>query len=264
MNWLIDALRDPSIKHLDVDSDDRLAVHRHVLARKRLLRMTFKKFHHIFDRCDRKFFSGSGIRIELGAGIAPIRNTYADVLATDIVAAPGLDRVLDAQNMDVESVSVRALFGQNCFHHFPQPTRFFSEAERVLTPGGGIVLIEPYYGPLATFLYPRLFHTEGYDKNFHSWETPTTGPMIGANQALSYIIFERDRAQFEQMFPKLHIVHQETCGNYLTYLLSGGLNFRQLMPDAGTPLVCGLEWLLSPFNRWLALHHVIVIRKVTQ
>ena len=85
--------------------------------------------------------------------------------------------------------------------------------------------------------------------------------MNGANQALSYIVFTRDRARFEQLFPGLEIAHQELLGNYLKYLCSGGLNFRQLCPDAMAPLVSFVQMVLRPFNRWLALHHVVVLRK---
>ncbi len=261
MKLLLDILRDPSVENMDVNGQDRLVIHGRMLARKRMLREVFSEFHHLFHRLDRKFLMANGLRVEIGAGVAPIRNSYSDVLATDIVSGAGLDRVLDAENMDLESESVRVVFGQNCFHHFPHPDKFFHELERVLAPGGGVVLIEPYYGPFAAFLFKRLFTTEGYDKRFPSWETPVDGPMHGANQALSYIIFVRDRQAFESRYPGLKIVHQETCGNHLKYLVSGGLNFRQLCPDWASPLVAFMQWLFSPFNRWLALHHVVVLRK---
>lgn len=261
MNWLADWLRDPSVKNIDVDGGDRLLVHGRMLAQKPMLKEVFTGFHHMFERLDKQFLSGTGERVELGAGVSPIRNSYPDVLATDIVPGPGLDRVLDAEQMDLPDSSVRVIFGQNCFHHFPHPNRFFEELERVLVPGGGVILLEPYHGPLAAFLFRRMFHTEGYDKDFPSWETPISGPMNGANQALSYIVFERDRAEFEQRFPQLNIVHQEVCDNYLAYLLSGGLNFRQLWPNWARPLLSLIQRLLKPLNRWLGLHHVVVIRR---
>jgi SAM-dependent methyltransferase len=261
MNWLVEFLRDPSVDSIDVDGSDRLRVHGLLLSQKPMLKGVFTEFHHLFDRLDKKFLSGSGVRVEIGAGVAPIRDAYPDVLATDIILGPGLDRVLDAENMDFPDGSVRVLFGQNCFHHFPHPSRFFEQLERVVVPGGGVILLEPYYGPFASFLFRRLFHTEGYDKDYPSWETPVTGPMNGANQALSYIVFKRDRAEFERCYPRLRIVHQETCDNYLIYLLSGGLNFRQLWPNWAVPLLSLLQMLLSPLNRWLALHHVVVILK---
>lgn len=261
MNWLANLLRVRSITSVDVDGSERFNIHGRILARKPMLRHVFRSFHQRFDRLDRTLLSGSGARVEIGAGVAPMRNSYADVLATDIVPDPRLDRTLDAENMDFPDRSVRVIFGQNVFHHLPHPDLFFQEVERVLVPGGGVILLEPYYGPFAAFLFRRMFHTEGYDKAYPSWETPATGPMNGANQALSYIVFKRDRAEFERRFPRLEIVHHETCNNYLIYLLSGGLNFRQLWPHWAMPALSLLQRALTPLDRWLALHHIVVIRK---
>lgn len=262
MKHLINLLRDPLLDGMDVDGENRLELHRKMLEKKRMLREVFTEFHHIFRKLDRQFFSGKGIEVELGSGVAPMRDSYPEVLATDIVEAHHLDKVLNAEAMDFASNSVRAIYGQNCFHHFPHPDEFFRELDRVLIPGGGAILLEPYYGPFAAFLYKRLFRTEGFDKTAASWETPVAGPMIGANQALSYVVFVRDRTEFERKHPSLKIVHVQKVGNYLKYLISGGLNFRQLLPDWMTGVVSIAEILLWPLNRWLALHYVIVIRKV--
>lgn len=261
MKNLFNLLRDSSIESIDVDGRDRLVVHSRMLARKRMLREVFTEFHHAFRRLDEKFISAQGLKIELGAGIAPIRDSYSDVLATDVVHGSHLDRVLDAEKMDLPDGSVRVIYGQNCFHHFPHPDKFFGELDRVLAPGGGAILLEPYYGLFATFLFKRLFKTEGFDKSFPSWETPAAGPMNGANQALSYIVFVRDRTDFERKHPTLKIVHQELCRNHMKYLLSGGLNFIQLLPDWMSPVVEFFQLALSPFNRWTSLHHITIIRK---
>jgi hypothetical protein len=85
--------------------------------------------------------------------------------------------------------------------------------------------------------------------------------MSGANQALSHLIFDRDLNRFQAEHPTLEIVHRDVLGNWLRYLLSGGLNFRPLFPAAGTPLLKGLERLLNPLRGRLGLHRVIVLRK---
>ena len=261
MRRLLDLLRDPLLDGMDVDGVSRLELHQKMLEKKRLLRDVFTEFHHLFRKLDQRFFSGKGSEIELGSGVSPMRDSYPEVLATDIIEAPHLDRVLNAEAMDLADNSVRVIYGQNCFHHFPHPDKFLCELERVLIPGGGAILLEPYYGPFASFLFKRLFRTEGFDKAFPSWETPVAGPMNGANQALSYIIFVRDRADFERAHPQLKIVHQELCRNHMKYLLSGGLNFRQMLPDWMSPVVELVQFVFSPLNRWTSLHHIMVIRK---
>jgi SAM-dependent methyltransferase len=252
----------PETADLDVDGPNRLEVHAAVLRRKPMLAAVFRECHELMLRLDRRTFGDTpGLRVELGAGVAPVAGTFSEVLATDVVRGPGLDAVLDAQCLDLPDGSVRALYGQNCFHHFPDPLRFLVEAERVVAPGGGVLLIEPYYGLLASVVFRRLFASEDFDKTMPGWTNDATGPMHGANQALSYIVFNRDRARFERELPNLELVETFPLGNYLRYLLSGGLNFRQLVPTFTEPVLHALELALRPARRVLALHHVIVLRR---
>lgn len=261
MKFMLNLLQDPSLTKLNVDGQDRFALHQGIFARKRMLREVFGEFHRLFDRMERLFLTAEGLKIEIGAGVAPMRDSYPHVLATDVVHWPNLDRQLDAEKMDLDDGSVRVFFGQNCFHHFKHPDLFFQELIRVLAPGGGAILLEPYYGFWASLLYQRLFKSESFDKDYPSWEMPVGGPMSEANQALSYIVFVRDFEKFRSKYPQLKVLNKHTVGNYLKYLLSGGLNFRQLCPDSLSGIIDALQWCLSPLNRWLALHWVVVIRK---
>jgi SAM-dependent methyltransferase len=150
----------------------------------------------------------------------------------------------------------------NCFHHFPKKEAFLRELLRIVHPGGGCVLVEPYFGPCASLLYKRLFTSETFDKSAASWNREDGARvMVGANQAASYLVFVRDRARFSALFPDLEIVHLEPLGNYLRYLLSGGLNFRPLVPPGAAGALTLVETLLIPLRHVLALHQVIVIRK---
>lgn len=251
----------PEIEHIDVDGVNRLEAHAAILRRKPMLARVFRECHELMLSLDyRTFGDAPGLRVELGAGVAPIASTYPEVLATDVVPAPNLDAVLDAQRLDLPDDSVRALYGQNCFHHFPEPAKFLKEAERVVVRGGGVLLIEPYYGPVASATFKRMFASEDFDKTMPGWNTDATGPMCGANQALSYIVFQRDRECFEREFPSLEIMDMFPLTNYPRYLLSGGLNFRQLVPNWTEPALRALESALAPARHILALHHMIVLR----
>lgn len=261
MGGLLDWLQEPEMADVPVDGIERFIAHRKILERKAMIRDVFVEFHRLFDDLDRRYLRGEGMVVELGSGVFPVRESYPHVLATDVVPAPHLDRVLDGDAMDLADASVHAFYLQNVFHHLPQPARFFSELERTLVPGGGVILIEPHCGALASLLYPRLFASETYDKQAQSWDTPAAGPMSLANQALSHLIFDRDRARFEAENPLLEIVHRDVLGNGLRYLISGGLNFRSLAPAAATPLIRGLERLLRPLRAALGLHRVIVLRR---
>ena len=54
---------------------------------------------------------------------------------------------------------------------------------------------------------------------------------------------------------------EEYPHTHVWYLASGGVNFRQLVPDGWLSLLKGTERVLSPFDRWIALQHTIVLRK---
>ncbi len=184
------------MRSVDVDSPELIDVHREILASKPMMRSVFQDMYDMCPRLDRRYFSGEGLRVEVGAGVSLMHEAYPDVLATDIKPSAYTQMVVDALDMPFEDGSVRAIYGMNCFHHFPDPDRFFLELERVLVPGGGCVLVDPYHGLFARWLYPRLFATEGYDLDQTDWVAagPDTGVMTGANQALSYVVFKTGRA----------------------------------------------------------------------
>ena len=258
-------LSEPRVRSVDVNSPGLIEVHREILASKPMMRSVFRD---IYDACmgaDRRYFSGDGLRVEVGAGVSLIKEYYPDVIATDIKLSRNIDQVVDALAMPFEAGSVRAIYGLNCFHHLRDPDRFFTELERVLVPGGGCILIEPYYGLFARWVYTRLFDTEGYDLDQVSWEASgEVGVMRGANQALSHVVFVRDRELLRTRHPGLELVGLRPLRCYQRYLLSGGLNFRQLLPSATIGLLKLSERVAAPVAPALALHHMIVLRKRAQ
>lgn len=263
INGIREKITDPRMKNVDINSGDRIAIHREILFSKKLMTDVFKEFYKICMELDKKYFRGDGLRVEIGSGSGLFKKYYPDIIATDIVPSPCIDKVVNAQNMDYENSSIHAIYGINCFHHFPQPEKFFKELCRALKPGGGCILIDPYYGPFSSLVHTYIHAQEHFNKEQEGWDSnmDKTGTMSGANQALSYIVFIRDRELFLRKFPSLEIVKILPLNNYLRYLLSGGLNFKQLIPDFFSPVIKSLEWILSPFSKKLALHYVIVLRK---
>jgi SAM-dependent methyltransferase len=246
---------------VDFDSDELLVVQQAILLEKKMMRDVFTYFYKRCMALDKEYLIGDGQRLEIGAGVSFFNRLFPEVLITDIKNSNQLDRTLDAQKMDLPNRSVRTIYGINCFHHLPEPDKFFHELDRVLVHGGGCILIEPYYGPAAKMIFTRLFMTETFDKSQLGWSTANQGVMVGANQALSYIIFIRDREIFMRKFPDLEIIYSRPLNNFLQYLLSGGLNFKQLCPDFLIPTIKVVEYLLAPLAPVFAMHHIIVLRK---
>ncbi|MBN2745640.1 MAG: methyltransferase domain-containing protein [Bacteroidales bacterium] len=253
-------LMDPRLEGVDVDSAELVDVHKTILNEKPLMNQVFRHFYNVCLESACANFEMEKDEVEIGAGVSFFKTVHPQLITTDIKDAKGLDKVLDAMNMDLDNDSVSAFYGINCFHHFPDPQQFFDELNRTLVRGGGCVLIEPHHGPFARFMYKRLFTTETFDTTQKEW-TSLSGPMLGANQALSYIVFQRDFKKWKEKNPNLELLEVKVLNNYLQYLLSGGLNFRSLVPNFMNPFVRFVEWLLTPLNHVTGLHKVIVIRK---
>lgn len=259
--WLHKCLAEPRLAGVDVDSGHLVEVHRSILTGKPMIREVFLEIYRACLDADRRLLRGQGLQVEIGAGSSFFKEVCPSLISTDIKAAAHLDMVVDAQAMPFGDRAVRTVFGIHCFHHLPRPDQFFAELERVLVPGGGCVLVEPFHGPVARVFFRRLFETETFDTRQPSWHTESTGPMRGANQALSYIVFVRDALEFARRYPGLEIVERRPLTNYPRYLLSGGLNFRALVPAWTGPAIKMVETLGSPLAHVLALHHMIVLRR---
>lgn len=107
-------------------------------------------------------------------------------------------------------------------------------------------MLEPWRTPWSEWVYSNL-HPEPFQPD-SGWETPSTGPLSGANGALPWIVFERDRAIFEAQFPQWRIVGIELMMPF-SYLLSGGVSMRSLIPGWMYGPVRSLEKRLTQ-KRW--------------
>jgi SAM-dependent methyltransferase len=259
---LLAGLTEPEVRNLTGDPDGLAfsMAHRRVLLRKRLLRELFANLYDHVRAVDLAAFGATpGRRIDLGSGSGFVHDRYPDVIASDLKPLPWLQLACDAACLPIRDGTIRTLSGVNVFHHLSDPRAFFREAQRVIRPGGGLILVDIHSGPIARFVTGRLHACEHYDATATSWNAPITGPFSGANQALSYIVFTRDRAQFLDEFPRWDIV-SDAPHTGLWWYLSGGVNFRPLVPAWATPTIRTIDRWLSPLNRWIALLHTVTLR----
>jgi SAM-dependent methyltransferase len=256
-------LHEPRVRDIDVDDNALLSLHGAILRGKPMLRSAFETFYRDMARlCDRHF-RVDGLEVELGSGAGFFKEVRPRLITSDIRDAAHLDMRLDAQAMSLDDASTRCVYAINVFHHLPDPERFFSELARVLRPGGGCILIEPHAGFASALLHKHLHNDEHFDPNATGWRTSEiAGPLSGANQAMAHIVFTRDLARFQRFYAgRLELVERGYELNGLRYLLSGGLNFRQLLPNFMSWPLALLERLAYPFARYWTLHQVIVLRK---
>jgi SAM-dependent methyltransferase len=173
------------------------------------------------------------------------------------MACPQIDAVLDGHSLPLRSGSLRAIVMTNVFHHLAQPRRFLADAARCVRPGGALLLLEPWVTPWSRLIYTRLHH-EPFAPGAADWEFPPSGPLSGANGALPWIVFQRDRARLRAEFPEWRL-GAITPIMPLRYLLSGGVSLRSLMPGWSFGLWRGAEGLLGPWMGDLAMFARIVL-----
>jgi SAM-dependent methyltransferase len=258
-------LYEPKVRGVNVDDNALLEIHSSILREKKLLRSAFETFYRDMAALCDNFFSVKGLEVELGTGAGFFKSLRPDLITSDVRRGPYIDMELDAQAMNLADNTVRCIYAINVFHHLPDPDLFFTELARVLQPGGGCILIEPHGGFASSLLHRHLHSDEHFDPHAVEWRTARIGgPLSGANQAMAHIVFQRDLTRFKAMHgAQLEIVHSGYELNAFRYLLSGGLNFRQILPSFTSYPLSIFEKLAKPLARYWSLHQVVVIRKRT-
>jgi SAM-dependent methyltransferase len=166
--------------------------------------------------------------LELGSGAGFIKELNSKIITSEILELSGVDIVADACKLPFNDSTLDAIVMTDVFHHIPNVKIFLNEASRVLRPGGKIVMVEPWNTRWSLWVYTRL-HSEPFITSAESWEIPSTGPLSGANGALPWLVFRRDRKKFENLFATLKIKKIEPFMP-ISYLLSGGVSMRSLIP----------------------------------
>jgi len=255
---LIEWLKLPQVRDIDnLDDPAVTLLHAEILRKKPFMRKLYADFYSQFKNAvpqpEKKTL------VELGSGGGFLKEIIPNVITSDVLELPSVDKVFSALDMPFEAGSVDAFFMFDVLHHIPDPRIFFAEATRCLRKGGKIIMIEPANTTWARFINKN-FHHENFNPSA-GWYLEKSGPLSAANGALAWIIFVRDRKIFEKEFPGLKIaaIHNHTP---LRYLLSGGFSLRQLAPSFAYSLIKVVEYIIAPANDWLGMFVTVELEKV--
>lgn len=255
---VFDWLRLPETRGVsDLDDPATTLLHARIVRKKGFLRRLYFDFYDQF-RKSVPHNARAKLLVELGSGGGFIKEVIPNVITSDIIDLPHVDRRFSALDMPFEDGSVDAIFMIDVLHHLPDARAFFAEACRCLKTGGKLVMIEPANTCWSRFIFQN-FHHEPFDPS-GKWGVESKGPLSSANGAIPWIIFYRDRAQFEREFPSLRIIRLRPH-TPLRYLISGGFRTRQLLPSFGYNPVKALEAALSPFENHLGMFLTIELEK---
>jgi len=253
-------LAHPLTRGLDLDDPGTTALRQQIIAGKPFLKRIYDEWYASIASA----LPGLGDlplpAFELGSGAGYMERFVPDLITSDVFACGALDVVTDARQMPFRESSLRGIAMVDVLHHVPQVERFFEEAQRCVAIGGAVAMVEPWVTPWSRLIYQRLHH-EPFVPEAADWSIPNSGPLSGANGALPWILFERDRAAFESRFPMLRI-ESVTPILPLRYLLSGGVSMRSLQPGIATGFWKQIERAMLLAPKRTAMFAKIVLRRV--
>jgi SAM-dependent methyltransferase len=184
------------------------------------------------------------VEIGSGSGFAPRYLERDTIILTDIVANDWLDIVMDGTKIAFGDATVDVLVASNALHHFPRPMAFLNEAQRILRPGGLLLLNEAYCSLLLRAAL-RVAQHEGYSFDVDVFDPDATAndpqdPWSG-NNAVSNLLFDR-KAEFEARVPGLRVL-LDAPHESLLFLASGGVTAKLPVPELSTTTLDAIAFL---------------------
>ena len=235
----------PSKAWNGLDDPSRISGLREIIRKKPGLQCYYREVYRRYAECLRKC-PREGVAVELGSGGGFVKEVIPEMVTSDTLSYEGVDQVIDACKMPFEDESLKGICMLNVFHHIPDVTSFLKEAARCLKPRGRILIIDQHPGWIGWPIYTFIHH-EHFDSKSARWTFETSGPLSGANGALAWMVFKRDRKAFEALFPRLKILRYDPH-TPLLYWLSGGLKKWSLVPQGGLGMVRFFEKVLLLFS----------------
>jgi SAM-dependent methyltransferase len=250
-------LTHPLTRGLDLDSPEISELRKQIIKEKEFLYRIYLEWYQLiigFIPCEIP-----GQVLELGSGGGFLGEIFPDVIKSDIIFLSTNNVVVNAHDLPFKSNSLRAIIMTNVLHHIPHPDDFFRSATRCVHPGGRIIMIEPWVSAWSTFVYTKLHH-EPFDPDSKEWQFPTQGPLSGANSAMPWIIFHRDRGKFSQVFSGWLIQDIKLIMPF-RYLISGGVSLRSLMPGFSFGMWKWIEGRLDKIMNKTAMFALISLER---
>lgn len=249
-------LEHPLTRGLPVDDPRTTSLRRCIIREKGFLRRLYSEW---YEQIACTLPSGEGSILDLGSGAGFLSEYLPELITSEVFYCDGIRIVLDGQRLPFVDSCLRAIVMVDVFHHLPAVCRFLQDATRCVRPGGKIIMIEPWFTPWSRWVYQHLHH-EPFVPEATRWEFASSGPLSGANGALPWIVFSRDRVQFLKEFPELRIEEIRLMMPF-AYLISGGMSACSFFPGIFYGLVRFMERLFTPYLPRLAMFAQITLQK---
>jgi SAM-dependent methyltransferase len=202
----------------------------------------------------------AGPILEVGGGSGNFKAFAPAAISTDILPAPWLDAVCDAQRLPFKEGTFANLVMVDVLHHVENPVRALREAGRVLRAGGRLVACEPAITPLSGVFYRR-FHPEPVDMSadpLRDGKISAARDPYESNQAIPTLLVGRYREALARHVPELELVSVDRF-SFVAYPLSGGFRPWSLLPGALAAPLLSIEWSIRHVLGSLAAFRLLAV-----
>jgi len=225
--------------------------------------------NYVYDSIYREMFHIARTRLgplpkttlEIGAGsLSKAEKYFNKVQLSDgsSVSKFGKENQLIAEDLPFENESFDIVLAKDTLHHFSDTEKALSEISRVLRPGGLFIVSEPYWSLLGRFIF-RFIHPEDWQPKASDLRNLSENPY-DANQATLYCLSKgKFRSRVSQNSLSLEILGS-TYG--VSYLMSGGLNWRTKIPYGVLRSIDNLERKIQSFSYITGLNVLACFTKV--
>ncbi len=239
-----------------------IEIHRNQAAwhRKPMLR---KVYHDFYRKIAARINPAvPGPVVELGSGMGRIKDIIPACVTTDLFANPWLDRQENCYQLSFADGEVSHLILFDVWHHLRYPGTALREFQRVLAPGGRVILCEPAASWVGRLVYHYFHHEPVALREPFTWEAApgfaaSDADYYAAQSAASRIFWwGEDRARLANWN-----LREVLPLSSFSYFASGGFSGPQL----GGPLLHGLmrvvDAVTAPFPRAFAARLIVVLEK---
>jgi SAM-dependent methyltransferase len=227
--------------------------------RKPLLRMVYAD---LYQTMAHHLSLVDGQSVELGSGMGSIHEVLPDCIRTDLFPYPWLDQVENAYKLTFADATLSNLLMVDVFHHLRYPGTALKEFQRVLQPGGRVIMMEPGLSLLGHLVYGPL-HVEAIGKAADmQWSAPEGWSADDmdyyAAQGNATRIFVQKH--FAERLGDWNVIEVKRIAA-LAYVASGGYSGPQLYPTSAYRLMKAIEELFQPFPALFATRLMVALEK---
>jgi SAM-dependent methyltransferase len=201
-----------------------------------------------------------GRTLEIGGGSGNFKAFAPGTLSSDIIPAPWLDLVCDAQRLPFAAGSLSNVVMVDVLHHIEFPIRALRDIAEVLRPGGRLIMCEPAITPISGLFY-RHFHPEPVDMTADPLVDGAISPdkdPFDSNQAIPTLLTGPYRERLAAAVPELMLESADRF-SFFAYPLSGGFRPWSAIPASLVPPVLKVEWAVRHVLGPLAAFRLLAV-----